>query len=217
MRRIAVLVSDIGTGSNLQAMIEAQTAAFDGQIVCVVSSVPEAYSLVRAYEADIPTEVLDFSQYQADGKPRSLYDQDLAMTLQRYSPDLIVCAGWKHILSRAFLRYFPWRVLNLHPGLLGDSPDEPFVLPNGQKADAFAGLAGENAIKALLASGQPYAGSTVHVVTDEVDGGPVVLRGLVPVQPDDTVDSLYARLKSKEHEIMVEGLRQLCLPVKTVS
>lgn len=216
MRRIAVLISNTGSGSNLQAMIDAQAEGYDGQIVAVVSSKPNAYGLVRAHEADIPTEVLDFSAYREAGKPRSLYEQDLVPVLQRYAPDLIVCAGWMLILTRDFLRYFLWRVLNLHPGLLSED-GQPFRLPNGQFADPCTGLAGENAIKAVLAAGQPYAGSTVHVVTPDVDGGPVVMRGLVKVQPGDTVNSLYQRLKGKEHQIMVESLRQLCLPVRTNS
>lgn len=215
MRRIAVLISNSGSGSNLQALIDAQTAGYDGQIVAVISSKPHAYGLVRAYEADIPTEVLDFSEYREAGKPRSLYEQDLVHVLQKYAPDLIVCAGWMLVLSENFLRYFPWRVLNLHPGLLGED-GQPFRLPNGQFADPCTGLAGENAIKAVLAAGQPFAGSTVHVVVPSVDAGPVVMRGLVRVRQDDTVDSLYHRLKGKEHEIMVESLRQLCRPAKTV-
>lgn len=214
MRRIAVLTSNAGTGSNLQALIDNQAGTFDGQIVCVISSSPNAYALVRAHEADIPTETWDFADYIAAGKPRSLYEQDLARKLQTYNPDLIILAGWTLSLSQTFLKYFPWKVLNLHPGLLGDKPDEPYRLPNGQYADPCIGLSAENAIKAILASRQPYAGSTIHVVTGDVDSGPVLMRGLIKVEKHDTVETLYTRLKGKEHEIMVESLRQLCLPNK---
>ena len=217
MRRLAVLISNIGSGSNLQALIDAQADGYDGQIVCVVSSKANTYGLLRAREADIPTEVMDLSEYKAAGKPRSLYEQDLAMRLQRYAPDLIICAGWSLQLSYTFLRYFPWRVLNLHPGLMGEKAGQRFRLPNGQYADPCYGLSGENAIKAVLANGQPYAGSTVYVVTPEPDVTPVVTRGLVPVEEGDTVDMLYNRLKAKEHEILVESLRQLCMPMKTAT
>ncbi len=216
MRRIAILTSNAGAGSNLQALIDAQTDGYDGQLVCVISSSPNAYALVRAHEADIPTEVMDFGEYQAAGKPRSLYEQDVALKLQTYNPDLIVCAGWTLVLSKVFLRYFPWRVLNIHPGLLGDGPGQPYTLPNGQHADPCTGLSGENAVKAMLSGKQPYAGSTVHVVTDDVDAGPVVLRGVVPIKPDDDVKSLYHRLKGEEHRIIIKSLHQLCMPMRTV-
>lgn len=210
MRRIVVLTSNSGTGSNLQALIDAQSTEYNGQVVGVVSSTPDAYALVRAHEADIPSEVLSFKEYQAAGKPRGIYEEDLARVVQKFTPDLVVLAGWMLILGKPFLQYFPWKVLNLHPGLIPDKKGEPVELPDGTVADDFAGLAGENAIKALLASGQTYAGSTVHVVTEEVDWGPVVKRGLVKVEPEDTVESLYDRLKKKEHEIMVGSLRELC-------
>lgn len=215
MRRIAVLTSNAGSGSNLQALIDNQADTYDGQLVCVISSSPNAYALVRAHEADIPAETWDLSEYIAEGKPRSLFEQDLARKLQTYNPDLIILAGWTLSLSHSFLRYFPWKVLNLHPGLLGDKPGEPYRLPNGQNADPCIGLSAENAIKAILASGQPYAGSTVHVVTGNPAETPVVMRGLVEVEDTDTVESLYTRLKGKEHEIIVESLRQLCLPKRT--
>lgn len=210
MRRIAVLTSNIGTGSNLQALIDAATTGYNGQIVCVVSSKPDAKALERAKEADIPTEIFDYAEYRKKGQPRSRYEEDLARKLQRYSPDLIVLAGWMLVFSKTFLRYFPWRVINLHPGLIPDKQGEQFKLPDGSYADDFAGLSGENAIQAVLASGQTYAGSTVHVVTEQVDWGPIVERGVVKVEPGDTVESLYERLKEKEHEILVHSVKELC-------
>jgi folate-dependent phosphoribosylglycinamide formyltransferase PurN len=108
-------------------------------------------------------------------------------------------------------------VINVHPGLLPDPGERRIRLPDGTTADPFEGLAGENAIQAVLASGQTYAGSTVHVVTEEVDRGPVIKRGLVKVEPGDTVATLYDRLKAKEHEIMVECLRELCREMKTIT
>ncbi len=211
MRRIAVLISNTGSGSNLQTLLDQQASGYNGQVVCVVSGKADAYGLVRAKEADVPTHVHDLAAYQAAGKPRAQFEEDLAYLLQKYSPDLIVLAGWQLILSETFLRYFPWRVINLHPGLLGDTPEQAFVLPNGQQAEACYGLSGENAIKAMLASGQPQAGSTVHaVVSGDTESGPVIKRGMVPIKPEDTVDSLYQRLKGKEHQILVESLRELC-------
>lgn len=211
VRRIAVLTSNTGTGSNLQALLDAQTDGYNGQIVCVISAKPNVYGLVRAHEADVPTEVVDFEDYRRAGRPRAWYEEDLARKLQGYSPDLIVLAGWTMQLSKHFLRYFPWRVLNIHPGLLPDQPGERVKLPGGQLGDPCTGLSGENAIKAVLASGSKYAGSTVHVVTEREDWGPVVKRGLVKVKPDDTVTSLYDRVKQTEHKIIVQSLKELCL------
>lgn len=211
MRRITVLISNLGTGTNLQALIDEATTGYNGQIVCVISSKADAYGLVRAKQADIPTEIFDYTDFRAQGKPRARYEEELAQTLQRYSPDLIVLAGWKLALSQTFLRYFPWRVIALHPGLIPDRPGNQVKLPDGTYGDDYAGLAGENAIQALLAAGQTYAGSTVYVVTDQVDRGPVLARGLVKVEPGDDVETLYERLKEKEHDILLDSLHELCL------
>lgn len=210
MRRIAVLISNKGTGSNLQALIDAQATGYNGQIVVVVSSKPDAQGLERARQADIKTEILDYGEYRQAGKPRSLYEQDLAHLLQTYSPDLIVLAGWMLMLSKKFLQFFPWRVINLHPGLLPEKSGTKFELPDGTFADPCEGLAANNAIQAVLASGQTYAGSTVHVVTKDVDSGPVLRRGMVKVEPGDSVETLYGRLKKKEHEILVAAVKELC-------
>lgn len=198
-------------------MIDAQTAGFNGQIVCVVSSKPDAPGIDRAKQADIATEVLDYSAHRKAGKPRAQYEQQLAQILQTYSPDLIICAGWMLVFSEAFLKYFPWRVLNLHPGLLPYRDGSAYRLPDGSYADSFIGLAGANAIQAVLAAKQSFAGSTLHVVTEEVDRGPVVSRGVVRVHPRDTVETLYSRIKAKEHEILVRSLKQLCADEAPVS
>ncbi len=216
MRRIVVLTANSGTGSNLQALLDAQVSGFDGQIVGVIASSADAYGLVRAHEADVPREVLDYGAACAAGTPRARYEEDLARAVQRYSPDLIVLAGWMLSLGEPFLKYFRWRVIGLHPGLLPSKPGERVRLPDGSLADPLCGLAGENAVKALLASGQTYAGSTVHAVTGEVDAGPVIRRGLVKVRPDDTVATLYDRMKQTEHRIIVESVWELCRQGSTV-
>lgn len=210
MRRIVVLTANSGTGSNLQALIDAQVSSFDAQIVGVIASSEDAYGLVRAHEADIPHEVVDYAGACSANTPRARYEEDLARRVQRYSPDLVVLAGWMISLGEPFLKYFRWRVIALHPGLLPSKPGERVRLPDGSLADPMTGLAGENAVKALLASGQTYAGSTVHAVTDETDAGPVIRRGLVKVQPDDTVATLYDRMKQTEHRIIVESVWELC-------
>ena len=211
MRRIAVLISNTGSGSNLQALIDGQAEAYNGQIVCVVSDKADGYGLTRAREADLPVEVLDYTEYQRQGKPRTHFEEDLARKLQTYSPDLIVLAGWTLDLSETFLRYFEWRVLNLHPGLLPDAGRHKYKLPDGSFADPCIGLSGANAIQAVLAAKQIYAGSSVHVVTPEVHEGPVLARAVVKVELNDTMMSLYERIKGEEHQALLRVMRELCV------
>lgn len=216
MRRIVVLTSNTGTGSNLQALIDASTTQFDGQIVGVISGKESAPALWRAKQADIPAQVYDYSEYKEAGKPRVRFEEDLAHTLQIYTPDLIVLAGWRFNFSKTFLKFFPWRVINLHPGLLGDKPGEPYRFTDGTAADPCYGLCGETAIQAQLASGAPAVGSTVRVVMPDTDWGPVIERGMVPVQQGESAADAYARLKKKENQIIVQALQELCLPMEAV-
>jgi phosphoribosylglycinamide formyltransferase-1 len=211
MRRIAVLISNQGAGSNLQALLDGQADAYNGQIVCVVSDKASGYGLIRAREADIPTESLDLADYERQGRPRTHYEEDLARVLQNYSPDLVVLAGWTLDLSETFLQYFEWRVLNLHPGLLPDPGRHKYKLPDGSFADPCIGLSGANAIQAVLAAGQTYAGSTVHVVTPETHQGPILARGVVKVEPKDSIMSLYERIKGEEHRMLLGVMQTLCI------
>lgn len=210
MKRIAVLISNKSGGSNLQALLDGQTERFDGQIVAVASDQENAYGLVRAREADVPTVVLDHADYAARGKPRSHYEEDLARKLQRFSPDLVVLAGWTYGLSESFHRYFPWRVLSVHPGLLPDPGYHKFKLPDGTFADPCTGLTGQNAIQAVLAAGQSRAGSSIFAHTPDGGVGPVFRRAQVEVRDGDTVEKLYARLKPEEHKALLHALAEIC-------
>lgn len=221
MRRIAVLISNKGAGSNLQALIDGQADRYNGQVVGVFSDKPDGYGLTRAREADIPTEILDLSDYQSQGRPRAHFEEDLAHRLQKYSPDLIVLAGWTLELSSTFLRYFEWRVINLHPGLLPDPGRHKYKLPDGTFADPCLGLSGSNAIQAVLAGGQTYTGSTVHALTPDGQPGPILGRGVVKVEPNDTIMTLHDRMKGEEHQTLLKVLAELCVeqsqPVRTES
>ncbi len=210
MKRIAVLISNKSGGSNLQAMLDGQAERFDGQVVAVASDKESAYGLVRAREADVPTVVLDHADYAAHGKPRAHYEEDLAHKLQRYAPDLVVLAGWTYDLSEAFHKYFPWRVLSVHPGLIPDPGYHKFKLPDGNFADPCLGLAGENAIQAVLAAGQKWAGSSVFAHTPDGGVGPVFQRAMVDVKDGDTVEKLYARIKPAEHKALTRALAEIC-------
>lgn len=193
--RIAVLIS--GSGTNLQAVIDAVAAGrIPGARVClVVSNRRDAYGLVRARDAGIPTEYFPLKPYRDAGRPRSEYDADLAELVARYRPDWVVLAGWMHVLSMAFLGRFAGRVLNLHPALPGQLPGTHSI---------------ERAFEAYRRGELEQTGVMVHLVPDEgVDVGPAVVQRQVPILPGDTLAELEARVHATEHELLPEALRLL--------
>ena len=193
MKQLAVFVS--GNGSNLQALIDAiQAGRLEAKIVVVVSNRSEAYGLVRAGQANIPALCFPLKSYLVAGHSREAYDADLAEMVLAYRPDLIILAGWMHILSPAFLTRFPERVLNLHPALPGQ----------------FAGTqAIERAYEAFQRGEIQHTGVMVHWVIPEVDAGPVVATAQVPIQASDTLANLEARIHAIEHELLIEAVRQV--------
>lgn len=192
--KLAVLIS--GNGSNLQAIIDAIRARMlDAEIVVVVSNRRNAYGLERAAQAGIPTRYHPLKPYRDAGRSRQEYDADLARILQEYRPDWVVLAGWIHILSDAFLRHFPYRVINLHPALPGQFPGATAI------ADAF---------EAYQRGEIKETGVMVHLVPDEqVDRGPVVASEAVPIYPSDNLETLTNRIHQTEHRLLVGALRRL--------
>ena len=192
--KLAVLIS--GSGSNLQAMIDAVAAGeLPAQIAVVVSNRRAAYGLERGRRARIPVRYYPLKPYRDAGRSRAEYDADLAALLREFAPDWIVLAGWMHILSNSFLRCFPGRVVNLHPALPGQFP-------------------GAHAIDdALAAFGRGEIGQTgvmVHLVPDErVDEGPPLATEVVPIHPGDTHETLANRIHAVEHRLLVDTLRKL--------
>lgn len=187
--RLMVLIS--GNGSNLQALIDAcETKQLPATIVGVVSNRAEAYGLQRAEQHDIPTMV-----YQPEGHRRAAYDAMLGDLVSTFKPDWVILAGWMRILSMNFLSRFPQRVVNLHPALPGQFP--------GLRAI-------ERAYQAAQQGEINQTGVMVHLVPDEgVDNGPVLASQPVPIQADDTLASLQARIHAVEHRLLVETVRQL--------
>lgn len=190
MKRLAVLIS--GNGTNLQAIIDAVAAGrLAAQIGVVVSNRRAAFGLTRAERAGIPTLYFPYKPYKDAGRPREQYDVDLAEQVAAYAPDLVVLAGWMHVLSPAFLERFPGRVLNLHPAL----PSQ------------FAGThAIERAYDAFQRGEIDHTGVMVHYVVPEVDAGPVVASGVVPIFPADSLDDLEARVHGVEHRLLVDAI-----------
>lgn len=177
MKKIVVLIS--GSGSNLQSIIEGcQSGTIKGRIVAVVSNQSTAYGLVRAQQAGIPAACLDAKTYAN----RQAYDTDLLALIEQYQPDLVVLAGFMRILSPEFVTHFTGKLLNIHPSLLPKYP-------------------GLHTHRKALENGDKEHGTSVHFVTEELDGGPVILQAKVPIFPEDTEEDLIERVKTQEHAI----------------
>jgi phosphoribosylglycinamide formyltransferase 1 len=182
-QRIVILIS--GRGSNMQAIV--QRAAAEGwpaQVVAVIANKPDAAGLAFAREHGIPALGMD---HRAHGS-REAFDAALAAEIDRYSPDVVVLAGFMRILGSAFVQHFAGRLLNIHPSLL----------------PAFPGL---HTHERAIAAGCKVAGATVHFVTPELDHGPIVMQSVVPVRPGDDADALASRILATEHVIYPLALR----------
>jgi phosphoribosylglycinamide formyltransferase-1 len=186
--RVAVLVS--GTGSNLQALIDAcYGGAIPAEIAVVISNVPQAFALERARRAGIPVEVINHKDFPTV----TAFEAKLRETLAAYRIDLVCLAGFLRILSPEFVAAFPGRIVNIHPALL--------------PAFGGKGMYGERVHRAVLASGARQSGCTVHFVTEIPDGGPIIAQATVPVEEGDTPATLAARVAREEHRLYPEVVR----------
>jgi len=183
--RVGVLVS--GQGSNLQALIQAsRDPLYPARVVVVVAN-HDCPALEHAKKAGITRVVFRLGAYP-DRKARDL---DMAKTLHFHGVELIVCAGYDSILMPAFTRQFTGRIVNIHPSLL----------------PAFSGTM--DAVAMALESGVDETGCTVHIVTEDVDDGPILAQRRVAIRPDDTVESLRARIQEEEHILLPVVVRRL--------
>jgi len=211
-KRIAVLLSNKGTGTNLKAILQAIKIGKikKGKVVVVLSNKKDAYGLIRARKNRIKTEVLDLGEFITMGKTREEYDDTLGKILKfKYEIDLVVLAGWMLILSQEFIKYFSCKIINLHPSLLPEI-GEDYVLYKGIRIKPVRGEHTDNAVQYAIAKHYPVTGSTVHFVTPKVDEGPVIIRGFVRIRKGDTVDSLYQRIKVIEHQILPQAISWFC-------
>ena len=175
--RVAILIS--GSGTNLQAFIDRhRDGALDADLVVVASNRADAFGLRRAVDAGIDTLCISHRDFD----DREAFDRALAAGLEGYDPDLLILAGFMRILSPWFVRRFEGRILNIHPALLPKYP--------GLDTHARA-----------LAAGDTHHGSTVHFVTEELDGGPRIVAGRLEIRDGDTADSLQSRVQQLEHRI----------------
>ncbi len=177
---IGVLVS--GEGTNLQALLDAGLP-----VVAVASSSRGAAALDRARAAGVPAEVFALGEYP----DREARDAAMAGWLEKRGAELVVCAGFMHLLRPTFLDRFPGRVVNVHPAPLPEFP-------------------GAHPLEDVLAAGASHAAATVHFVDEGVDTGKVIASELVAVEPGDTVETLRDRVHAVEHRLLPEVVRELC-------
>lgn len=186
MKSIVVLIS--GSGSNLQALIDACSSGFiPGKISAVISNKANAYGLVRASEAGISTQVLSHKHYSS----RDSYDIAMIDAIDQHKPDLVVLAGFMRILTPGFVNHYAGRLLNIHPSLL----------------PKYQGL---NTHQRAIDAGDEEHGCSVHFVTEQLDGGPVILQAKVPVFADDDATNLAERVHEQEHRIYPLVVRWFC-------
>jgi formyltetrahydrofolate-dependent phosphoribosylglycinamide formyltransferase len=184
--RLVVMIS--GAGTNLRALMDTiDQKKLDAEIVLVVSNRKDAYGLQIAASSKIDTLYFPLKPYNDAGKPRTEYDADLAEKVSAYQPNLIVLAGWMHILSAAFLDRFPNKVINLHPAL-------PDTFPG---RDAI-----QQAYAAFKRGDIKYSGCMVHYVVPEVDAGPVIRQIIVPFEQQDSLERFEARMHTNEHYLL---------------
>jgi phosphoribosylglycinamide formyltransferase-1 len=196
--RIVVLAS--GNGSNLQAILDASRGrTLDARVVALISNNADAYAHVRAADADVPS----MTMVRLTDEAREHYDTRLADCVDEFAPDFVVLAGWMRLLSMAFLARYPHRVINLHPALPGEFPGTHAI---------------EHAFEAHQRVGLKRTGVMVHFVPDEgVDDGPVIATVEVPIELNDSLATLEARVHAAEHSLLIQALQQLVGPATSPS
>jgi phosphoribosylglycinamide formyltransferase 1 len=191
MKNIVILIS--GGGSNMAAIVrsaqrEGWQKNLDAQVAAVISNRADAGGLAFAREQHIATDVVDHKRHPT----REAFDAELAAAIDRHQPALVVLAGFMRILTPAFVQRYQGRLLNIHPSLL----------------PAFPGL---HTHQRAIDAGCQVAGATVHQVTSELDHGPILAQAVVPILPDDTADTLAARVLTQEHLIYPRAIADLLL------
>lgn len=181
MNKMRVAVFASGSGTNLQAIIDAQIQTIE--IAVVFSNKSDAYALERAKTHNIPVEVIDHKGYES----REDYDSEVIKVLEPYKLDLIILAGYMRILSPVFVRAYKGKIVNIHPALLPSFP-------------------GINSARQALEYGVKYTGVTVHFVDEGVDTGPIILQSVVEIEDSDTEETLLQKIHKVEHQIYPKAL-----------
>jgi phosphoribosylglycinamide formyltransferase-1 len=194
---IVVLISNAGTGTNLQAIIDGiADGRINADITAVVSDKADAPGLERAKKHKLPIEICQKKE-------------NLLTILTSLHPDFICLAGWKQIILDEVILAFPDKILNLHPGLIPDTADGIAMNPDNTPGLWNKGLLTTKAIANFLDNKATYAGSSIHFLTLNFDFGPVLGRTFEKIQANDNVESLYERLKRRENQLYVDVLQKL--------
>ena len=190
MKNIVILIS--GGGSNMLAIARAAVLhrweeKLNARIAAVISNRPDARGLQLAADMGLTMQVVDHTAFADRADPRTAFDDVLRQTIDSYEPSLVVLAGFMRILTPGFVVHFEGRLLNIHPSLL----------------PAFPGL---HTHQRAIDAGSRFAGATVHQVTTELDHGPILAQAVVPVLPDDSADTLAARVLTQEHVMYPQAI-----------
>jgi len=177
--RVAIFAS--GSGTNLQAIIDAQIKTIE--IALVFSNKSDAYAIERAKNHNLPVEVIDHKSFESRGD----FDSEIIRILEPYNLDLIILAGYMRILSPELVRAYKGKIINIHPALLPSFP-------------------GINSARQALEYGVKYTGVTVHFVDEGVDTGPIILQSIVEIEDRDTEESLLQKIHKVEHQIYPEAI-----------
>jgi phosphoribosylglycinamide formyltransferase-1 len=184
LKHVAILIS--GGGSNMRALVDSMTGDHPARCVLVAANDPEAGGLAWAEAQGIPTAAVDHRPF---GKDRGTFEAELLKPLLAAAPDIICLAGFMRVLTPDFIAHFAGRMLNIHPSLL----------------PKYRGL---HTLRRAIEAGDEEAGCTVHEVTAELDGGPILGQARVPILPGDTPDTLAARVLPLEHQLYPAVLRR---------
>jgi phosphoribosylglycinamide formyltransferase-1 len=171
-------------GSNFEAVAQAiKDGQLNAQIQVLIYNNPDAYAAVRAAKWGVPAVLLNHRDY----KSREELDEQIVQTLRQYDVEWVVMAGWMRLVTSVFIDAFPDKIINIHPSLLPS-------------------FKGGRAVEEALATGVKITGCTVHLVCLEMDSGPIVMQAAVPVLPDDTPETLHARIQVQEHRILPQAI-----------
>ncbi len=180
--KLGILAS--GSGSNFEVIAEAiHNQHLNAKVQVMIYNNPGAKVLSRAKRWSVPTVLLNHREY----KKREEFDSKIVETLRKYDVEWVIMAGWMRIVTQVLIDGFPNKVINIHPSLL----------------PSFKGI---KAVEQALAAGVKITGCTVHLVDVEVDSGPILMQAAVPILPDDTPETLHARIQVQEHKIMVGAI-----------
>lgn len=191
MSKVGIAVFASGRGTNFEALVHAtRRADTNGEIRLLVANIPDAPVLKKAEVEHVPAVLIPHHQF----KTRAAFEQALVAELTNHSVGLVCLAGFMRILSPVFVNAFENRIMNIHPSLL----------------PAFAGLQGMQVHEAVIASGVKVSGCTVHLVTTDVDAGPIIVQRAIAVRDADTPESLALRVLVEEHQAYAEAVKLFC-------